>query len=185
VPLETESGVEPESVTVTPASSESGSEFTSQPDGQTASDDSGDGTSYSNPPLMSVLEREAFNRMIFNAGMQVFGQSNQQVSDLFDVIDGQDDPGTFWNGKDGAITKEGLQRFLETTSAIRVRGAVDPIRSAFYESAKQLYANFDSPEMDAYKDSLGAVTRDSFASGMQTLPERLDQVALDRAALNS
>jgi hypothetical protein len=142
-------------------------------------------SSDSNLSLASVAAREAFNNMIATDGKQVFSQTNRQVSKLFDAVDGQDDPGTFWNGKDGVITREGIHKFLATATVHHGRGGINPMESAFIKWVKQLDANWDNREMNVYKNSTGAMTRESFAKGMQSLQERLDQVAMDRAALNS
>jgi hypothetical protein len=59
----------------------------------------------------------------------------------------------------------------------------DPVRDAFVESLKKISENWDNPEMSPYKDAQGAITRESFAAGMESLPQRQEQVAAEKDAL--
>jgi hypothetical protein len=131
--------------------------------------------------LRATIEREAFNNMIASDGLNVFA-TPVDSADYLSEVDGADSlDGT----TDGAITKSEIDSFISASVASNDMSTTsgDPARDAFVESIRKISENWDNPEMLPYKDAQGAITRESFAAGMESLPQRQEQVAAEKDAL--
>ncbi len=165
-----------ETATVDPSGVDSGLET-----GTGATDSSSQETSTVSDQLRAVGEREAFNNMIASDGLNVFAMPVDSA-DYLSEVDGAD---SLERIADGAITKSEIDSFLSATVANNDMSSTsgDPARDAFVESLSKISENWDSPEMAPYKDAQGAMTRESFAAGMESLPQRQEQVAAEKDAL--
>ena len=126
--------------------------------------------------LTDLQEREEVNTVMSTYGYDVVKQPPSGARDYFSEADGRDDIGILSNGLDGAITKNGIESYLRSESNHRPRGIAGEIQAEFVRSLKQIYENWDSLEMAAYKDKNGAMTRESFALGMNSLPQRQHKI---------
>jgi hypothetical protein len=169
---------------LTPAETE-----TIDPSGADSSSDSATGetdstsqeTSTVSDQLQALGEREAFNNMIASDGLNVFA-TPVDSADYLSEVDGADSPEGI---TDGAITKSEIDSFISASVASNDMSTTsgDPARDAFVESIRKISENWDNPEMSPYKDAQGAITRESFAAGMESLPQRQEQVAAEKDAL--
>lgn len=132
----------------------------------------------------STLGRqEQFNGMIRQDGATVFGAPKRGGQNFFGDVDGRDDPGFFWNGKDGVITKKGIDQFTAEADAEPKGRFRNPPKEAYVAALKNFSQNWDSPDMAPYKDAQGNMTKESFAAGMTTLPDREKQVTEGKATV--
>lgn len=131
--------------------------------------------------LSAVIDRERFNTMIAADGLTVFAPPVGGGTDYFSEVDGIGLQGTAEELNDGAITKFDIDSFLSESVANNDMSSTsgDPLRDQFVESLRSISENWDNPEMDLYKDAQGAMTRESFAAGLESLPLRQEQVAAD------
>ncbi len=138
-------------------------------------------TSTVSDQLRAAIAREAFNNMIASDGLNVFAAPADSV-DYLSEVDGVD---SLDGITDGAITKSEIDSFISASVASNDMSTTsgDPARDAFVESLKKISENWDNPEMSPYKDAQGAITRESFAAGMESLPQRQEQVAAEKDAL--
>ncbi len=127
--------------------------------------------------------QEQFNGMIRKDGATVFGAPKRGGQNFFGDVDGRDDPGFFWNGKDGVITKKGIDQFTAEADAEPKGRFRNPPKEAYVAALKNFSQNWDSPDMAPYKDAQGNMTKESFAGGMTTLPGREKQVTEGKAAV--
>jgi hypothetical protein len=119
--------------------------------------------------------------MIASDGLNVFATPVDRV-DYLSEVDGADSPEGI---TDGVITKSEIDSFISASVASNDMSTTsgDPARDAFVESLRKISENWDNPEMSPYKDAQGAITRESFAAGMETLPQRQEEVAAEKDAL--
>ncbi len=164
---------------------------TSTPDGATTDSASAEDQSVSQETesvadqLNAVIDRERFNTMIAADGLTVFAPPVSGGTDYFSEVDGIALQGTAEELNDGAITKFDIDSFLSASVANNDMSSSsgDPLRDQFVESLRSISENWDNPEMDLYKDAQGAMTRESFAAGMESLPLRQEQIAAEKDAL--
>ncbi|MBP6746633.1 hypothetical protein KA344_15450 [bacterium] len=135
--------------------------------------------------LNAVIDRERFNTMIATDGLTVFAPPVSGGTDYFSEVDGIALQGTAEELNDGAITKLDIDSFISASVANNDMSSTsgDPLRDQFVESLRSISENWDNPEMDLYKDAQGAMTRESFAAGLESLPLRQEQVAAEKDAL--
>lgn len=122
--------------------------------------------------IVSATDSQAFNNMISTDGLTVFNSPGRGQRDYFADVDGLDDPGIFWNGTDGAITKSGIDSYIAEADSAAPRRSIDPGQEEFVDSLRKFSENWDSPEMSLYKASEDTMTRESFAAGLESLPAR-------------
>lgn len=122
--------------------------------------------------IISATDSQAFNNMISTDGLTVFNSPGRGQRDYFADVDGLDDPGIFWNGTDGAITKDGIDSYIAEADSAAPRRSIDPGQEEFVYSLRKFSENWDSPEMSLYKASEDTMTRESFAAGLESLPAR-------------
>ncbi|MDQ5933615.1 MAG: hypothetical protein QG574_913 [Cyanobacteriota bacterium erpe_2018_sw_21hr_WHONDRS-SW48-000092_B_bin.40] len=122
--------------------------------------------------LVSATDSQAFNNMISTDGLTVFNSPGRGQRDYFADVDGLDDPGIFWNGTDGAITKSGIDSYIAQADSAAPRRSINPGQEEFVDSLRKFSENWDSPEMTPYKDTLDSMTRESFAAGLESLSAR-------------
>ncbi len=127
--------------------------------------------------------QEQFNGFIKQDGATVFGRPKRGGQDFFSDVDGKDDPGFFWNGKDGVITKSGIDQFTAEADAVPKGRFRNPPKEAYVAALKNFSQNWDSPDMAPYKDGNGAMTKESFAQGMNTLADREKKVEEGKASV--
>lgn len=165
-----------ETETIDPASADSGADSAT---GETDSDSQETGSV--SDQLRAAIEREAFNNMIASDGLNVFA-TPVDSADYLSEVDGAD---SLEGITDGAITKSEIDSFISASVASNDMSTTsgDPARDAFVESIRKISENWDNPEMSPYKDAQGAITRESFAAGMESLPQRQEQVAAEKDAL--
>ncbi|CAN5526614.1 hypothetical protein BH11CYA1_BH11CYA1_41450 [soil metagenome] len=113
----------------------------------------------------------AFKAVISTDGLRVFNTPDSGKTDYFAQVDGLDDPGIFWNGEDGVITKSSIDSYI-SNGAHAPRRAIDPLKDQYINSLKVISDNWDNPEMAIYKDSSDSMTRDSFAAGVESVAAR-------------
>ncbi len=104
-------------------------------------------------------------------------------------IDGYDDKGTFWNGRDGQVTRDSIREYLaeaETYPETRyasgkgMGGTVATDKATRYpdeliEKLKTIDENWDSQAMEKLKNSSGNLTWSSVDSGKKELWQDIDQ----------
>jgi hypothetical protein len=122
--------------------------------------------------IVSATDSQAFNNMISTDGLTVFNSPGRGQRDYFADVDGLDDPGIFWNGTDGAITKSGIDSYIAQADSAAPRRSINPGQEEFVDSLRKFSENWDSPEMTPYKDTLDSMTRESFAAGLESLSAR-------------
>lgn len=122
--------------------------------------------------IVSATDSQAFNNMISTDGLTVFNSPGRGQRDYFADVDGLDDPGIFWNGTDGAITKSGIDSYIAEADSAAPRRSIDPGQEEFVDSLRKFSENWDSPEMSPYKASEDTMTRESFVAGLESLPAR-------------
>jgi hypothetical protein len=127
--------------------------------------------------IVSSTAGDSFTAMISTDGLTVFNRPGRGHTDYFSQVDGMDDQGYIWDGTDGAITKTGIDSFIAEADAAPRGRFSNPLKETYVDSLRQLSANWDSPEMTPYKDTLDTMTRESFAAGMESLPLRQEQAA--------
>lgn len=127
--------------------------------------------------IVSATDSQAFNNMISTDGLTVFNSPGRGQRDYFADVDGMDDPGIFWNGTDGAITKSGIDSYIAEADSAAPRRSINPGQEEFVDSLRKFSENWDSPEMTPYKDTLDTMTRESFAAGLESLPARQEAAA--------
>jgi len=161
-----------ETETIDPASSDSATGETDSGSQETGS---------VSDQLRATIEREAFNNMIASDGLNVFA-APVDGADFLSEVDGADSQERI---ADGAITKSEIDSFISASVASNDMSTTsgDPARDAFVESIRKISENWDNPAMSPYKDAQGAITRESFAAGMESLPQRQEQVAAEKDAL--
>lgn len=114
----------------------------------------------------SLADRTAFaNTMNRDADVQaVFAPRPRGGTDYFEKIDGKDDPGFFYDGTDGKITRAGMQAYLDENDH---PGRQQTQQKAVIAGLHKLLDNWDNPDMAQYKTEDGSgITRDSFKAGM-------------------
>lgn len=117
----------------------------------------------------SLYSNGSFNAMISTEGLTIVNQPGRGVPDFFAQVDGLDDPGIFWNGEDGAITKSGIDSFIADADAYAPRRSSSPVKDQYVDALREISQNWDNPEMAPYKDTADTMTRESFAAGLESL----------------
>lgn len=111
----------------------------------------------------------------------VFAPPKRGGTDYFDKVDGKDDPGWIWDGKDGKITKEGMQKYLDEND--HPRRTRDPQETKAMAGMHKLLENWDNPDMAKYKTEDGSgMTRDSFKAGMEAQDRQVAEATTKLAA---
>ncbi|MFA7337774.1 MAG: hypothetical protein WC028_13380 [Candidatus Obscuribacterales bacterium] len=106
-------------------------------------------------------------------------------TDYFSEVDGIDFQGTVEDRNDGVITKSDIDMFLSESVANNDMSSSsgDPMRDQFVESLRSISENWDSPVLAAYKSAQGAMTRESLAASIESLPQRQEEVAAESDAI--
>jgi len=117
----------------------------------------------------SLYSNGSFNAMISTEGLTIVNQPGRGVPDFFAQVDGLDDPGMFWNGEDGAITRSGIDSFIADADAYAPRRSSSPVKDQYVDALREISQNWDNPEMAPYKDTADSMTRESFAAGLESL----------------
>lgn len=117
----------------------------------------------------SLYSNGSFNAMISTEGLTIVNQPGRGVPDFFAQVDGLDDPGIFWNGEDGAITRSGIDSFIADADEYAPRRSSSPVKDQYVDALREISQNWDNPEMAPYKDTADTMTRESFAAGLESL----------------